>query len=342
MKINFDNKIVCLLFFSLILHIFSAIFSSGFYKHDEHFSILEPIMYKIGETATITNDFYELKDRSWFLTYIFYLFTKFFYLLGFSSPFKVAFLIRLFTSLIGWLSIIAIIILSKKIFKKKSTLIFVGFCSSFLWFYPYLHARTSSENISSSLLIIGITIFLVKNNNTLFKWQFVLSGILLGMVFLSRYTMGFSILFFGLWALFINKNKFYELFLTFLGIFITIFIGILIDFWGYEKISIGSLSIINYFHQHTFGAKLNHEKVLPIWYYFYILVKDFLPPISIFIIVSILFFWFKNFTNFVTWVTLPLFIFLSLMGHKELRYLFPIIMFSPIFMGFIIEYINLK
>ena len=155
-----NNKILFFILFSLVFHCIASYFSVGYYGQDEHFSVLEPINYKLGKDATLGWDFFHLYDRSWFLTSIFYSITKLLTIFNIDSPFKWAFAYRLFASILGWLSIICLIYISKKIFLNKYSFYSAVLVSTMFWFYPYFHARTSSENIGCSFLIIGITIFL--------------------------------------------------------------------------------------------------------------------------------------------------------------------------------------
>ena len=108
-----ENKIFFFILISLFFHCLAAYLSVGYFQQDEHFSVLEPINYKQGKEATLGWDFFHLYDRSWFLPSIFYSITKFLTIFSVYSPFKWAFAYRLFTSILGWLSIICLIHISK-------------------------------------------------------------------------------------------------------------------------------------------------------------------------------------------------------------------------------------
>ena len=333
--LDLDNKILLFILISLVFHFIAAYFSVGYYGQDEHFSVLEPINYKLGKDATLGWDFFHLYDRSWFLTSIFYSITKLLTIFNIDSPFKWAFAYRLFASILGWLSIICLIIISKKIFSNKYSFYSVVLVSTMFWFYPYFHARTSSENIGCSFLIIGITIFLYSDKKKLKNIFFFISGIIFGLSFLARYINIVPIFGFGMWVLLINRNKFSEIFFTALSFTLIILIGILIDYWGYNQILLSSLNyyLINFEHdQEKYFATS-----FPWWYYFFLIIKEFLPPLSIIILFSMFLFWVRLPKNFVTWTTLPLFIFLCWVSTKETRLLFPILIFSPLFIGCLVD-----
>lgn len=67
------------------------------------------------------------------------------------------------------------------------------------------------------------------------------------------------------------------------------------------------------------------------WYIRWGLLRG-LPPVSIPLIAITLWGWIKNWRHPLTWMTLPLFIFHSLVGHKEVRYLFPSMVLAPLFL----------
>ena len=315
LKINIENRYYYLLLISFFLHIVASYFNVGFYKLDEHFAILEPVNFKLNQKATLDWDFFIHYDRSWFIPSIYYCITKILIFLKINNPFYWAFAFRLFASLLGWLALICLFYLGLNFLKNKISKNILIYSLTFLWFIPFLHSRTSSENIGSSLIVIGITLFLYLKKSRYLYFYFYLSGLILGFAFLTRYLLGVSILGFGLWALLINRNKFIELIITFLGIISSLFIGVLIDFWGYGII-----------------------QFTPLNYYLFngidLLINDFLPPISLLILFSILIFWIKSLKHFITWTTLPSFVFLCTVPHKELRYIFPILLFSPIYLSF--------
>ena len=333
---NINDKFFYLIIISLFFHIIAAYFSEGFYQQDEHFSILEPINFKLGKEATLGWDFFHLYDRQWILSYFFYLITNFFSIFNITSPFKLAFIFRLFSSILGWLSIICLINISKKFFSNQYSLYTVFFVASLFWFYPYFHSRPSSENISCSLLIFSITYIIYLNDLKNIKIHSFFIGIILGFSFLIRYTNLFLIAFLGLWTLLINKNKFKHLLIALFSFSIIFLIGVIIDYWGYNKFTLSSL---NYFLLNYEWKQMNYFPTYPWWYNFYLIIKEFLPPISILVLFSFFVFWFKFPKNILTWTTLPYFIFLTTLGHKETRYLFPILIFTPIFFGGFVEFL---
>ena len=325
-----NNKLFFLILLSLFFHLLASYFSQGFYEQDEHFSILEPIAFKLGKDATLGWDFFNYYSKQWFLSFFFYYLIRFLQFFGIESPFQWMFCIRILTSILGWFSIICLIHIAKKQINSQKYINIVIFLSTIFWFYPYLHARPASENISISFLIIAITLFSYFNKN---RKVILLCGIIFGLSIISRYTNIIIVGSFGIWAILFRKIDFIDALLLFLGFLLIFGISILIDQWGYQN---NTLVILNYFKwnyhwSHTMNYFASSSKTDFWWYNFYLILKEFLPPISIIIILSMIIYWIRYPKNIITWLSLPYFIFLCTNPHKEIRFLFPILIFSPIF-----------
>ena len=85
--------------------------------------------------------------RPWLQPYIYYYFISLLKFFGISDPFSWSLAIRLFSSILGYLSIIYLFFTIKEdFFKKNSNFNYLLFFT--FWFYPFLHSRTSSEYLS--------------------------------------------------------------------------------------------------------------------------------------------------------------------------------------------------
>ena len=155
----YNHRYFYLIILSLFAHLLTAYFSQGFYEQDEHFSILEPITFKLGENATLGWDFFFNYDKQWILSFCYFYLIKLLQIFEINSPFQWAFIIRLSSSLLGWLSIICLIHLTQKQLHDKKLEKILFLISSLFWFYPYIHARPASENISIIFLIFAVTLF---------------------------------------------------------------------------------------------------------------------------------------------------------------------------------------
>ena len=140
--------------------------------------------------------------------------------------------------------------------------------------------------------------------------------------FFNSFTNIFILGFFGLWAIFLESK--YYLIININFSFCLFFLGILIDFWGYGVLfPNSSIVALNYFNLNAEWAKTGYFSTgtEAWWYNFYFIIKEFLPPISILVLISIILFWIILPKHMVTWMTLPYFIFLCTLPHKETRFL---------------------
>ena len=138
-------------------------------------------------------------------------------------------------------------------------------------------------------------------------------------------------------------EKFFSYILIFISGIIIIGIEIIINAWGYEVI-INNISDviklathINFLIYGNINPNMSQE---PIYWYLLKILSDFLPPTSILIIVSMIFIWIKRPKSLITFVTLPFFLIHCYIGHKELRYIFPVLAFTPYFISFFLDKID--
>ncbi len=358
-SLKWNSFVMRWLFLSLFLHLLCAYFSVGFFHFDEHFQVLEFLNYRMGYSSA--DDLpYEFKAglRGWILPGICYLIAKFWLLLGFDSPTLWATHFRVFSGLIGWLSLVGVALCSDPFFPSQKLRQWAIRGLSLFWLFPYIHARCSSDSLGGSFLFLAISYFLLAQKNHLIHptstwskpnmsgWA---SGFLLGISFQFRYQMAFSILGFGIWCLFLNQAKIRSIFFMGASFTSTLFLGGAIDFWGYGK----WLPVFwNYLTWSlTNSTILNDGAVLinvePSYYYLALLFRS-LPPTGFLIAVGVFTSWTLNPKNILTWVTAPFVLAHFVMAHKEPRYLFPmadavpflLVMNAPHFSKFSIEFIE--
>ena len=145
---------------SLALHLVTAYFSVGYHSADEYFQILEFLNFKLGGTplSDLAVEFGE-RMRPWTQPFIYWCLVKVWQALGIDSPFTWATSFRLLTSLIGWLSLLALAWRAREWFSKNERA--WRFCvraAALLWFLPALHARPSSESLAGSAFLIGLAL----------------------------------------------------------------------------------------------------------------------------------------------------------------------------------------
>ena len=139
-----------------ISHLLAVFFSDGFHRPDEHLGMIRMVAVKLdlinqGLLA------WEIPAmiRSWAQPGLYYIIGKLLLFSGFKNPFFMAFIFRLISSILGFLSILCLInILPLFINKVKSLKISYLF---FLvpWYLPFFHARTTTENFSITFFIFS-------------------------------------------------------------------------------------------------------------------------------------------------------------------------------------------
>ncbi|MBT3983980.1 MAG: hypothetical protein HOE90_21675 [Bacteriovoracaceae bacterium] len=321
---NFFKRVLVISFF---FHLLASYFSKGFHHFDEHFQILEFINYKMGAitSADLPWEFrYQIRD--WIAIFMFYPFAKLFALTGLDGPFTQAFIYRFLSMILAFLGTNYFILKSKVWFKDNINWKFSAIAMNLAWFAPYIHARTSSENHSLAFMLAGLGVYLAHKNIK----GLLLSGILIGFSFWFRYQIGMGILFFVLWVFIIDRPGMKNIFALGLGGLAAFVIGVGIDYWGYGELV---FTFYKYFVDGVINDKASYFGVTPYWDYLRLLFNRGIPPLSLTLMLTTIYFWYKNPKHMLSWILLPFFILHSIVPHKELRFLFFLIALSPMMLA---------
>lgn len=321
-KINEPNIYIL----SIIVLITASYFSLGFHHPDEHFQILEFAALKLNLTTAQHLPWeYHSQMRPTAQPFIAYCLHNLLKVLGIQNPFTTAFLLRLLSAMLSFVGLWLVYNVYKNqinqlIFKKWYLLL-----SFLLWFVLYNSVRFSSENWSGACFIIAFGLyFYIKKLKPI--WYLCI-GLILGCTFIFRYQAIFLIAGFILWLIFIQKEKARNIALLIAGIAIVTGIGIIIDYWFYNK---WVLTLWNYFEQNIIQNKASNYGVSPWYYYFTAFFNEAVPPFSLLFIIAIIIFTISNIKSPITWSILPFIAIHCFIGHKEMRFLFPIAAFMPI------------
>lgn len=306
---------------AVLFHLLAAWFSTGRYHADEQFQVIEFIGYKTGvNTASeMPWEFHEQMrpaTQVWF-GYVFLKIIPFV-----SSPFIQVFFLRLFSSLLGLFALYKLLTAFKFQLSEKQFQLLVAL-SSLYCFIPYFHARFSSENISSSLFILGLAAVFSPRK----RFSFFLAGIFFGLAYAVRLQSLFLLAGLGLWLLFIYKSTIKDLFLLVAGCCISFVFGLLCDRWFYGEWVNTSW---NYIYQNIVLHRSAEYGTDPWWFYFEHVFFDLIPPFSIIIVFSffILFVYLPR--HVLSWMFIPFLLIHFITPHKELRFFFPLINFIPL------------
>lgn len=312
-------------FVGLVVLLITSWFSLGYYHFDEHFQILEFAGYKLG-TNTLDNMPWEYTDqmRPAFQPLLAYTLYRLFGFMGTNDPFSVAFTLRLLSGLLSFLAMVLIYWAFRdrvKILVLQRWFVFLSFL---IWFDVYIAVRFSSENWAGRIFAIALAWYLLRERRTAFFS--LMLGLLLGVSFLCRYQAAFLVFGFLAWLVFIRKERLKNILLMGLGGITAVFIGILIDHWFYGE---WTITAWNYFTQNIVNDKASAFGVSP-WYGY---LKGFsiraIPPFSLLFVIGMLALFVFRWKSCLTWSLIPFLLVHFIVGHKELRFLFPIVTFLP-------------
>lgn len=311
----------------LLLFVATAYFSEGFYHEDEHFQLLEFARYKTGDIPASELPWeYGEKMRPTFQVSVVYVVFKLTDLMGISDPFIVTTVLRLMVALLSFIALYMFTKHYKSELTNQSAINWFVTLSLFLWYVPFLSVRFSSEALAAIFLIFSIVQFKnieLRKNPSL---SYYLVGLLLGLSFISRYQMGFIVFGFFMWILLINKQSIKNISLTVVGFLFSFGFGIICDYWFYGE---WLLSAYNYFYQNLIENKAANYGTSPFWFYSLDTVLFVFPLFGVIVVPCFIYFFIKYPKHIFTWLLVPFILIHHLIGHKEMRFLFPLFPFLP-------------
>lgn len=310
---------------SAVILLITCIFSQGYHHLDEHFQILEFAALKLDLTVPENLPWeYHFQMRPSVQPAIAVVVYKTLGLVGIDSPFSVSLFLRLLSaglSLMGMWFLYRVF--SKEIthpILKKWLLLF----SFLLWFLVYNSVRFSSENWSGGFFVLAFSYYFLTQKKRFL--QFLVLGIFLGFTFLFRYQAAFLVVGFLAWLTFIKREKISNLLFSVFGILLIIGMGFLCDYWFYGE---WTIAMWNYFELNLLQDKVSVFGVESWWFYLNEFTIKTIPPFSLLFLAALpIVFYFEK-KSALTWCLFPFLLIHFLIGHKELRFLFPIIFSLP-------------
>jgi GPI mannosyltransferase 3 len=121
------------------------------------------------------------------------------------------------------------------------------------------------------------------------------------------------------------------MFLILLAGTLTLILGAGFDWWLYGEPTVSSW---NYWAWHydtlTLSNGGKYSVYEPWWFYIYYSAVQIIPPLTLLLPIFVAVFWLFFPRHPLTWLTIPFIVFHSYFGHKEMRYLFPLLPFAPV------------
>lgn len=312
----------------------TCFFSKGFHQNDEHFQLLEFASMKLGITPVGELAWeYTAKMRPaiqvYFIVAVYNTYSLFF---DTPNPFTVALILRVISAILALYASRSLYYLYKEEIDENKNRLLLLFFSCFTWILVYNGVRFSSENWSAIFFVFGYCTYLKNKQGSYLP--FILSGILLGLSFAIRYQIGFMIFGLGSWTLFVKKERINNLVYLLLGFSFSVGLGVLADWWFYDD---WIFSPWNYLDQNIFQNKAANFGVQPWWYYFQSVILNGGAPLSLFFVIGSLFLILTKPKSSLTWSIFPFILCHIFIGHKETRFLFPLVYFLPLI---VIHFIN--
>ncbi len=311
-------------YLGLLVQIVAAWFSIGYHHPDEHFQVLEFCNYKLGRSPACDLPWeFAAQARPCLQPFIAYGLGRGLQVLGMYNPFTLAFLLRLMMGLLTWFvtrRIVTLLLPDLVTNAGKKALVWCGF---FLWFVPYIGVRFSAENISGLFLFLAISFLLCLNDYPYKKQlqQLIVVGLLLGFALFIRIQIALALAGLCCWLLWYQKWPLRNwIVLTVAGL-IAIMLCVCIDHWFYGA---WVFTPWNYFDQNIFHHVAAKFGVDPWWYYFTKFLDIGVPPISV-VLLPIFFVGIRQKPlHLFTWIIILFVAGHSFIGHKEIRFLFPV------------------
>ena len=312
-------SVIVLFFFSWV-----AVNSHGYYHPDEHFQLIEFAGLKLGwnETSDLAWEYNE-QIRPTIQVVIATAVIGSLQSLGMENPYQIGIVLRLLSAILSLLCFLFLLRYLLPTLKNKQTWLLLFIAALGFWFMPYVTGRFSSEAWSGMLLLPIIAWSL---NKELFQKHALGLGLLLGFSFYFRFQMAFAFAGWVLWVLLILKpgKSFWK---CVLGVAIAAAVSTLSDFWFYEN---WVFTPWQYFKQNIINDVAASFGTSPWYFYFEGFMKGPGRIAGPFIIFSFIYFLIKKPKSQLMWLIIPFIVCHSLIGHKELRFMFPLVFLIPV------------
>ncbi len=318
--------VVCLL--SLVVFVLTAIANYGYHHADELFQIIEYAGIKSGTFSPLVAWEYGYHIRPMLQPAICLVFLKLFSLLSVTDPFTQALVMRLFASLLSYVVILLFVRSTvRKMSGSRDRLCYLVISLS-LWFVPYIACRFSSETFGGLFFLLALAMYFSGKEKRLYQ---ILVGLFFAFSFIFRFQMGVAIFGFALWSLFIDKCG-WRCFLMPVSSFAVAYLlfGIGVDRWFYGEWVFAPYQYVKV-NAEVSGSIVSGSMfgTSPWWFYFSNLLSYPSYFVGIPMAIAVIYLLVRQPKNPWLWCFLPFLAIHSLIGHKEMRFMFPMAFLFP-------------
>jgi len=310
-------------FVALMLAAFSSI---GFLQSDEHFQLIEFGAMKLGlvDSSELAWE-YHAKMRPGFQPAIMVVGHRLLHAVGIESPFAVVWFLRIFSGLVSFCATLLLYLAFRERYQWDGYRSWFLFLSFLFWGAIFVGVRFSSEGWSGSFFLIGFALYFMTRKST---WKmYLMIGFLLGFAYLFRYQVGLLVFGFFLWLLVIEREKWKNLSLLASGVIVMVGVGVLIDYWFYGD---WTFTLLHYFDQNIVEDRVSDFGLDPWYYYLMVIFLMLIPPFSLVPLSLFGATLIKKPTHVLIFCLVPFLLVHNLIGHKEHRFLFPLVGLIPL------------
>lgn len=318
----------------LVLVLLNSINSINYFNPDEHYQIIEFAGYKQGkiQKQDLAWEF-EAQSRQAVQPFICYLVFESCNVIGISEPINQIRTLRIITGIFSIFCICMFVKTALRFFKSPFRLAFIA-VSFVAWFVPYYYVRFTSESVSQSLFLLALSLALRRDSGTIAMF---LLGFILGLAFYIRFQTILLITGLLVGIIFIEKYSAKQIFKILFGGIIALFAGFLIDKWFYGN---WVFTPWTYFDQQVLNNVASQFGKKPFYFYFVELFYFSTPVVGLLIYFSLGVIPILKKLNTIYLVFIISLILLSVIGHKEFRFLIAIINLLPFLVVFAIQELN--
>ena len=317
----------------VLMHVLAFFYATGYQHGDEHFQIIEFAAYKLGLCTYESLAWeYPAQMRPGLQPLMVYGTANLTRLInGNFDAFLVSDILRAFSLLLGIASLFLMHRLASVFHLKANQSVLLAFFLGLSWFFPYLHARFSSENYSGIFLVFAV-FFAFRNGieKADFKaLNWFLSGILWGMAFEFRFQIGFAAIGFAFWLMYYKKLAWIPFLSLLIGGTLVLLMSLFIDHWLYNE---WCFPPYNYFNQVLFKTDSMFGRNP--WYDFLPLSLNWLGlSVGVLFLISLGYSIKKGHRNPLVWMFVFFVAVHCLLDHKEMRFLFPAVYLTPLLLA---------
>lgn len=298
--------------------------SSGYYAADEHYQSIVFAQHHLGDRCADELPWeFDARIRSALLPTLAMAVIAAGRNVLHADPFTIAFLLRAITALCALLAVRAFVnaVLDQVNAAHQRAFVLLSYL---LWFLPYQHVRFAAETWSGLLFIAALALLLRRSPTTK---HIVVIGLLIGLSVQIRPPMILPCLGVVAWALVVKRIHAHGLLPLSTALAAALIAGALVDRWFYGSTV---FTLGRYLHVALVGDPAHTFEAYPWYYPFAWVAKYCIWPIGALTLLALAIVTVRAPRHLLTWCIWPYLILLSVIPHKEVRFLFPLADLVPL------------